>query len=79
MARNLVAGDTNGAIDVFVWTRVTSSTGVLTRIAAGNGDSSRPSVSADGSVVAFQSAASNLLSGDTNGKPDIYTWERKRP
>ena len=31
-----------------------------------------PSVSADGALVAFESAADNLIEGDTNGAPDVY-------
>lgn len=43
----------------------------------GNGDSSMPdsgslSVSSDGRFVAFESAASNLIKGDTNGELDVF-------
>jgi Tol biopolymer transport system component len=39
----------------------------------GNGDSWWPELSADGSVVAYGSFASNLVpEGDTNGEPDVY-------
>ena len=34
----------------------------------GNGFSVNPSISADGSVVAFQSSATNLVPGDTNSR-----------
>ncbi len=34
-------------------------------------------LSADGSVVAFASAASNLVSGDTNGAADIFVRDRQ--
>ncbi|HEY7072543.1 MAG TPA: Calx-beta domain-containing protein [Acidimicrobiales bacterium] len=33
---------------------------------------STPALSADGRVIAFGSAAGNLVSGDTNGRPDIF-------
>ena len=55
-ASNLVAGDTNGCIDVFVHDR---QTGTTTRVsvgpggAQGNGGSCRPAISADGRCVAF--------------------------
>ena len=39
---------------------------------AGNGDSQFASISADGRFVAFDSAASNLLAGDTNGVNDVF-------
>ena len=35
-----------------------------------------PSISADGRYVAFDSAAGNLVSGDTNAAEDIYVHDR---
>jgi Tol biopolymer transport system component len=32
----------------------------------------RPAISADGSRVAFESASTNLIAGDTNADPDVY-------
>jgi Ca2+-binding RTX toxin-like protein len=37
-----------------------------------NGDSKRPSISADGRFIAFSSEASNLVPGDTNNRSDIF-------
>ncbi|MGQ0631637.1 MAG: protein kinase domain-containing protein [Sporichthyaceae bacterium] len=34
----------------------------------------RPRVSADGSLVIFSSAATNLVPGDTNGTTDVFLW-----
>ena len=42
----------------------------------GNGASLNPSVSADGRYVAFESAATNLVVGDTNGVRDIFVVDR---
>ncbi|HRA38038.1 MAG TPA: hypothetical protein PLC02_10120 [Pseudomonadota bacterium] len=39
---------------------------------AANGDSSRPKVTDDGRFVFFESSASNLVGGDTNGASDIF-------
>jgi Tol biopolymer transport system component len=39
--------------------------------AAGNGASRRPALDFSGAVTVFQTAASNLASGDTNGQSDI--------
>jgi Tol biopolymer transport system component len=39
---------------------------------SGNGDSTAPATSADGHVVAFTSAASDLVAGDTNGAEDVF-------
>ncbi|MES2316345.1 MAG: DUF4214 domain-containing protein [Pseudomonadota bacterium] len=40
--------------------------------AAANGDSRFASISDDGRYVAFDSAASNLVAGDTNGADDVF-------
>jgi Tol biopolymer transport system component len=79
-ATNLVAGDTNGSEDVFVRDRVTGTTervSIATGGAEGNGHSSAESISADGRFVAFESQASNLVSGDTNGQADIFVRDRQ--
>jgi PKD repeat protein len=74
-ADNLVDGDTNAATDVFL---KNLTTGAITRISIapggeqGNGSSFFPSISADGTLVAFQSYASNLIANDTNGTADIF-------
>jgi Tol biopolymer transport system component len=71
----LIASDTNGCSDIFVMDR---QTGVVTRVSTdsaglqANGKSSHPSISADGRYVAFQSDASNLVVGDTNGWTDVF-------
>jgi len=80
-ATNLVAGDTNTSTDVFVrqlqtpnrparTIRVsTDATGAQTN----NGARSRfPSISADGSKVAFESNATNLTPNDQGGFTDIF-------
>jgi Tol biopolymer transport system component len=75
-ASNLVAGDTNGSQDVFVKDRVANTlerVSVSTSEAQGNGHSYGPtSISPDGRYVAFESDATNLVTGDTNGKRDIF-------
>jgi len=38
----------------------------------GNSTSRNPAISADGSVVAFDSRANNLVDGDTNSRADIF-------
>jgi Tol biopolymer transport system component len=74
-ASNLVGDDTNGVTDVFVHDL---SSGETTRVSRGvansesNGESFIPAISGDGRYVAFQSAASNLVAGDTNGTPNTY-------
>ncbi len=76
-ASNLVAGDTNAQIDVFVHDRTTGSTervSVSSDGAQGNG--SEPSISTDGRFVAFGSAATNLVAEDTNAKSDVFVRDR---
>jgi Tol biopolymer transport system component len=78
-ATNLVAGDVNGCRDVFVRDRSTGTTeraSVDSSGVAGDGDSRAPAVSADGRYVAFESAASNLVPGDTNGHHDVFVRDR---
>jgi Tol biopolymer transport system component len=79
-ATNLVSGDTNTASDVFVRDRNTGTTTRASKNSAGvegNDMSSSSPVSADGRYVAFQSLATNLVSGDTNGKTDIFVRDRQ--
>jgi Tol biopolymer transport system component len=79
-ATNLVSGDTNGVNDVFVHDRQTGTTAlvsVATGGALGNQDSRVPAVSADGQIVVFQSMATNLAAGDTNGTWDIFLHDRQ--
>ena len=74
-ANNLVAGDTNGAGDIFIkdiQTGVTSRVSTSSVEVQANDTSYGPSVSADGRYVVFASFASNLVAGDTNGFSDIF-------
>lgn len=74
-ANNLVAGDVNGLQDIFRHDLATGET-VLVSVASGgaqaNGNSFVSAVSADGQVVAFTSAASNLVAGDSNAATDVF-------
>ena len=90
-ASNLVPGDTNGVDDVFVWnvaSRRTERVSVSSSGEQGNGMSgdgawasspfySRgPSISADGQRIAFESQASNFVSGDENSSDlDVFVHD----
>ena len=78
-ANELNAGETSGRYHVFLHSRLTHST-ILVSVSAtgeqGNNGSYSPSLSADGKLVAFRSDATNLVSGDTNGQADIFVFER---
>src|SRR5438093_412858 len=79
-ATNLVAGDTNGATDVFVHDRQTGTTervSVASDGTQGNAASAGAALSADGRFVAFHSTATNLVAGDTNGKTDVFVHDRQ--
>jgi hypothetical protein len=78
-ATTLVPNDRNGVSDVFVrdlvrrrtWRASISSSG-----AESNGPSRKPSISADGVVVAFPSSATNLVPDDRNDEPDVFVRDR---
>ena len=77
-ATNLVAGDTNGAYDIFA-TNLT--TGVTTRVSTATGGTQADGplfgtygsdVSYDGTQVIFTSFSANLVAGDTNASADVF-------
>jgi Tol biopolymer transport system component len=75
---NLVAGDTNQHMDVFVRDRAAGSTERISVGASGtqgDDDSSHPLLSADGTTVAFGSLATNLVANDTNGRSDAFVCD----
>ncbi len=84
-ATNLVSRDSNEVADVFVYDRID---GIVRRVSVGpggiqaNGESLRPSISADGTVVAYESAARNLIGKDVLGRPtdtnsarDVFVYD----
>jgi len=79
-ATNLVGGDHNAAIDVFV-KDMASGRLVRVSLAGGgveaDGDSSAASISNDGRFVSFMSGADNLVGLDVNGKSDVFLKDRK--
>jgi hypothetical protein len=79
-ASNLVPSDTNGVADVFVrdlLLDVTERISVANDGAEGNGSSDFLAfISNDGRYVSFESMASNLVPGDTNGTWDVFVHDR---
>ncbi len=79
---NLVPDDTNNVEDIFIYDRTTQRTtraSVASDATQGNdvsGVISGPMISADGSVVAFASAATNLIGHDRNGWTDVFVYEQ---
>lgn len=78
-SRHLVPGDTNGVEDVFVKDLVTGTIERVSVSSAGDQSgnaSTAPDISADGRYVVFQSFATNLVTGDTNGAWDVFRHDR---
>lgn len=76
-ATNLLPTDANGAATDIV--RFDAQSGTLSLVsrrgvtgAQGDADSFGPTISADGTLVAFGSRATNLVGSDTNGRTDIF-------
>ncbi len=78
-AANLVDDDTNESKDVFVFDRQNAAVERVSQNSSGtqgNDTSCDAAISADGQFVAFESSATNLVSGDANGKNDIFVYDR---
>lgn len=77
-ASNLVSDDRNGWKDVFVHDRAAGEATLVSVPSWGGQANERsllPAVSADGRFVAFQSLATNLVTNDTNGHPDVFVHQ----
>src|SRR6056297_140135 len=73
--------DTNGGFDLFVLDRdsgMVEAVSVATSGSFGNFATSAGRISATGRYVVFSSDASNLVTGDTNGRTDIFLRDRFR-
>lgn len=78
-ATNLVDGDTNGQRDIFLWSRATRTTTLVTRAADGtpaDSWSQAADVSSDGSVVVYSSNADSLVPGSTPRDEELFAWRR---
>lgn len=74
-AANLAPGDGNGAADIFRFDATTGASVLVSLSTSGSaGEGERPSIAADGSVVAFSSAGDDLVAGDGNGHEDVFVW-----
>lgn len=77
---DVVPGDTNNAMDIFVRDRSTGEVELVSIADAGtqaDGDSWGPRVSDGGRCVVFTSDATTLVPGDTNGKSDLFVRDRR--
>lgn len=79
-ALDLVDLDANATSDIFVHDRESGTTELVSVRSDGvqaNFGSYSPDISADGRFVVFESAATNLVEGDTNDAGDIYIHDRE--
>ena len=75
----LVPGDANLVLDIYLYdltTGVTELVSVSSSGTAGNANSAGAYLSSDGMLIAFTSAATTLVPGDTNGKEDVFIRDR---
>lgn len=74
-ATNLVSTANNGPYHIFRYDTQTGATVHVSKSTAGvqgNGSSTYPSISNDGRYISFTSLATNLVTGDTNARPDAF-------
>jgi Tol biopolymer transport system component len=77
---NLVPGDYNGLLDVFVRDRQNGTTECVSNVVGGGPPNYnwllQVNISADGNFVAFMSTANNLVPGVTNGLAHVFVRDR---
>lgn len=79
LANNLVNGDDNQMWDVYLRDRQEGVTELISRSldgGVGSMESQRPSISADGRFVAFESWADDLVAADENYYSDVFVMDR---
>lgn len=76
-ADNLVPGDTNPDLDVYLRDRATGTTSLVSRGyggLAGSGNTAMADISGDGRFIVFESTAQDLVPGDGPGR-DVFLYE----
>ncbi|MBI5364071.1 MAG: PD40 domain-containing protein [Planctomycetes bacterium] len=79
LADGFDALDSNARRDVFLHDMAMGTTLLVSRTPAGRSGANQsraPAISADGRYVAFESFANDLVTGDTNGKEDVFVFDR---
>ncbi|MBE9011872.1 VCBS repeat-containing protein, partial [Pseudanabaenaceae cyanobacterium LEGE 13415] len=75
-SNDLVNGDNNGALDVFVRDTTSNITTLVSAIAnevnSGRGASFEPVISGNGTYIVFNSRATDLVPRDLNGNTDVF-------
>lgn len=79
-ATNLATNDNNGARDVYVWSEASGTVELISAAQQGvaaNGESFEPTVSGDGSVIAYTSYASNIVTlQPVFSTPNVYVHQQ---
>jgi len=79
-ATNLSGNDNNGARDIYVWSEKTGTVNLVSMAQQGgaaNAESYEPTVSGDGSVIAYTSYASNIVTlGPVFSTPNVYVYQQ---
>jgi Tol biopolymer transport system component len=77
----LVPSDTNNTTDIYLYDFQAQTNLLISRSyawdGAPNGASDSPAMSADGRFIAYRSAATDIVFGDTNGVPDVFLFDRQ--
>lgn len=79
-AAALVAADRNTETDIYLLDRETGALTLVSRTAAGEAgrfESLAPSISGDGSLVAFESASPDLVGDDANLTQDVFVFDAR--
>ncbi len=80
LSNNYVAGDDNNSQDVFLYDQDTNEFELISKNTVNdfaNGNSIQPSISANGRYVTYESVATNIVASDTNGRSDIFLYDRQ--
>jgi len=79
-AADIVANDSNGTYDIYIYDAVTDITILASKSKLGTGTansaSKAPSLSSDGRYVTFYSSATDMASTDTDTKNDVFIYDR---
>ncbi|MDX6213426.1 MAG: TolB protein, partial [Frankiales bacterium] len=77
---SITGGDNAHRANVYLRDRTTGMTTLISTPSPGvfgNGDSTDVAMTPDGRYIAFDSFASNLVIGDTNGREDVFVFDRQ--
>lgn len=77
-ASNLITGDNNAVADIFLKDLEADTLSLISQSATGvssNSNSTTPSITADGTKIAFLSGSTNLIDGETISELGLYVYD----